>query len=89
MLKAHVYEYEKLVNYRLAGCSAKAGHYIEQSCTILDLKGVSLSSFSSIYSTVKEISAIAQNYYPEMLGKMFIINSPMLFTAVWSLVKPL
>ncbi|KAL3901071.1 MAG: hypothetical protein SGCHY_000890 [Lobulomycetales sp.] len=89
MLRHHVYEYEKLVNYRLPACSKAAGTYIEQSCTILDLKGVSLSSFSSVYNTVKEVSSIAQNYYPEMLGKMFIINSPMLFTAVWSLVKPL
>jgi len=89
MLQNHVYEYEKLVNYRLAACSVKTGSYLEQSCTILDLKGVSLSSFSSVFSTVKEVSAIAQNYYPEMLGKMFIINSPMLFTAVWTMVKPL
>jgi hypothetical protein len=89
LLRNHVYEYEKLVNYRLAACSLKAGVYLEQSCTVLDLKGVALSSFSSIYSTVKEISAIAQNNYPESLGKMFIINSPMLFTSVWYLVKQL
>lgn len=89
IIQNHVYEYEKLVNYRMTACSKKAGVYLEQSCTILDLKGVSLSSFSSVYSTIKEFSAVAQNYYPEMLGKMFIINTPMLFTAVWSLVKPL
>ncbi|KAJ3297927.1 cytosolic factor, phosphatidylinositol/phosphatidylcholine transfer protein [Borealophlyctis nickersoniae] len=89
MLKNHVYEYEKLVNYRLPACSKKYDHYIEQSCTILDLKGVYLSQFSNVFSMVKQVSTIAQNHYPEMLGKMYIINAPMLFTAVWGMVKPL
>lgn len=58
-----VYEYEKLVKYRLAACSEKAGTHIEQSCTILDLKNVSLSSFSSVYNVVQQVSKIAQEYY--------------------------
>ncbi|KAJ1547521.1 cytosolic factor, phosphatidylinositol/phosphatidylcholine transfer protein [Nowakowskiella sp. JEL0078] len=85
----HVVEYEKLVNYRLPACSDAAGYRIEQSCTIIDLKGVSLSNFSRCFSFVQKVSAVAQNYYPEMLGRMFIVNAPMLFTAVWQLVKPL
>ncbi|KAI8821469.1 CRAL-TRIO domain-containing protein [Fimicolochytrium jonesii] len=87
MLKNHVYEYEKLVQYRLPACSKKYGKYIEQSCTILDLKGVSLMQFPSVANLVKQVSGIAQNHYPEMLGKMYIINAPMLFTGVWSVVK--
>ncbi|TPX57783.1 hypothetical protein PhCBS80983_g03595 [Powellomyces hirtus] len=87
MLKNHVYEYEKLVKYRLPACSKKTGRYIEQSCTILDMKNVYITAFPSVASLVKQVSAIAQNYYPEMLGKMYIINAPMLFTGVWSIVK--
>jgi hypothetical protein len=30
------------------------------------MKGVALSTFSSVYSIVSEISGIAQNNYPEM-----------------------
>ncbi|KAJ3110329.1 cytosolic factor, phosphatidylinositol/phosphatidylcholine transfer protein [Phlyctochytrium bullatum] len=89
MLKNHVYEYEKLVHYRLPACSKKYGRHLEQSCVIMDLKGVAISMFPSVFGLVKMVSSIAQNYYPEMLGKMFIINSPMLFTGVWTLVKPL
>ena len=66
MLKNHVYEYEKLVKYRMVACSLKAGRHHEQSVTILDLDGVALSTFSSVYSIVSEISAIAQDHYPEM-----------------------
>ena len=88
LLKYHIYEYEKLIKYRFKACSIKSGKHIEQSTTILDLKGVSLSSFPSIAGLVKEVSKIAQDYYPEMLGKMYIVNAPMLFSAIWNLVKP-
>lgn len=104
MLQNHVYEYEKLFNYRLKACTAKWGRHFEQSTTILDLKGVNLSSFSSVYSLVTEVSSIGQNYYPEMLGRMFIstalpnhsqvilyinLSAPMLFTAIWTVIKQL
>ncbi|KAI8914179.1 CRAL-TRIO domain-containing protein, partial [Gorgonomyces haynaldii] len=89
LIKYHIYEYEKLIHYRLKACSVKWNTHIEQSTTIIDLKGVYLSTFPSVFSIVREVSSIAQNYYPEMLGKMFIVNSPMLFSAVWNLIKPL
>jgi hypothetical protein len=67
--------------------SWKYGRHIEQSCSIIDLKGVAMTQFPSVSSFVKHISAVAQDYYPETLGKMFIINAPLLFTSVWSVVK--
>ncbi|CAG8651495.1 4541_t:CDS:2, partial [Diversispora eburnea] len=84
-----VVEYEKLADIRLPACSAKCGTLIETSCTILDLKGVSLRSFSNVFSFVKQASNIGQNYYPERMGKFYIINAPMLFSSVWGIVKPL
>lgn len=87
MLRNHVYEYEKLINYRFSACSAKSGRFFEQSTTILDLQGVNLSSFRDVYSLVTQVSSIGQDYYPELLGKMFIINAPMLFTATWVVIK--
>lgn len=30
-----------------------------------------------------------QDNYPEMLGRICIINAPMVFKAIWALVKPL
>ncbi|KAF0482752.1 sec14 cytosolic factor [Gigaspora margarita] len=84
-----VVEYEKLANSRLPACSKISGKLIETSCTILDLKGVSLRSFASVSNFVKQASNIGQNYYPERMGKFYIINAPMLFSSVWSFVRPL
>jgi hypothetical protein len=87
MLQNLVVEYEKLADPRLPACSRKAGSLLETCCTIMDLKGVGLSKVSSVYSYVKEASAISQNYYPERLGKLYIINAPWGFSSVFSVVK--
>lgn len=89
MLQYTIYMYEKLTNYILPGCSIAAGKNIEQTLTILDLSGIYLSSFPSVFTLLSDISNVAQNYYPETLGKMFIINAPMLFYGVWALISPL
>jgi len=36
---------------------------------------------------LKIASNIAQNYYPEMLGNMMLINTTFFFKAIWTLVK--
>ncbi|KAJ3132817.1 cytosolic factor, phosphatidylinositol/phosphatidylcholine transfer protein, partial [Physocladia obscura] len=89
MQRNHVHEYERLIKYRLVACSIKSGRHFEQSTIIMDLKNVAISTFASVYGIVKGVSAVAQDYYPEMLGKMYVINAPMLFTGVWTLVKPM
>ncbi|KAH8149993.1 uncharacterized protein LAJ45_06146 [Morchella importuna] len=87
MLKNLVIEYEKLANPRLPACSRKSGKLLETCCTIMDLKGVGLTSVSSVYGFVSEVSKISQNYYPERLGKLYIINAPWGFSGVFSVVK--
>jgi hypothetical protein len=66
MLRNHVYEYEKLAHYRLEACSIKSARHHEQSCTILDLDGIALSQFNSVYNLISQVTSVAQDYYPEM-----------------------
>ena len=87
MLQNLVCEYEKLADPRLPACSRKSGQLLETCCTIMDLKGVGVSKVSSVYSYVKQASAISQNYYPERLGKLYLINAPWGFSGVFSVVK--
>ncbi|KAG7699901.1 hypothetical protein KL930_000588 [Ogataea haglerorum] len=88
MLKNLVWEYESFVRYRLPACSRKAGFLVETSCTILDLKGISISAASQVLSYVREASKIGQDYYPERMGKFYLINSPFGFSTVFKLFKP-
>ena len=87
MLQSLVVEYEKVTDPRLPACSRKAGQLLETCCTIMDLKGVGISKASSVYSYIQRASAISQNYYPERLGKLYVINAPWGFSAVFNFIK--
>jgi hypothetical protein len=87
MLQNLAVEYEKLADPRLPACSRKSGQLLETCCTIMDLKGVGLSKVSSVYSYVKQASAMSQNYYPERLGRLYLINAPWGFSTVFGVVK--
>ncbi|KAG7663507.1 SEC14 [[Candida] subhashii] len=88
MLKNLVWEYESMVEYRLPACSRKAGHLVETSCTILDLKGISITTAYNVIGYVKEASKIGQDYYPERMGKFYLINAPFGFSTAFKLFKP-
>ena len=87
MLQNLVCEYEKVADPRLPACSRKSGQLLETCCTIMDLKGVGISSAYQVIGYVRQASAISQNYYPERLGKLYVINAPWGFSTVWGIVK--
>ncbi|KAH9301993.1 hypothetical protein KI387_013576 [Taxus chinensis] len=88
MLLYHIKEWEILIDWKFPACSKKAGRTINQSLTILDLKGVTLKHMSKhVRHFVQRISKVDQDNYPEYLGKMVIINAPTTFKAIWSVIK--
>jgi len=87
-LQRLVYEYEKFLTDRVPACSLAVGHPVETSCSILDLKGVSLTNFYRVKDYLSQAASIGQDRYPECMGKFYIINAPWAFSAVWSVVKP-
>lgn len=87
MLTNLAVEYERVADPRLPACSRKAGHLLETCCTIMDLKGVGISKASQVYSYVRSASGLSQNYYPERLGRLYVINAPWGFSGVWSIIK--
>lgn len=87
MLSSLVVEYEKVADPRLPACSRKTGSLHETCCTIMDLKGVGLMKANQVYGYLQSASGISQNYYPERLGKLYVINAPWGFSSVFSVVK--
>ncbi|KAJ7242753.1 CRAL-TRIO domain-containing protein [Mycena haematopus] len=88
LLQHLVVEYEAFLTSRLAACSTAIGHPVETSLSILDLGGVSLSSFIRVKDYVAAATHIGQNYYPECMGAFYVVNAPMGFSTVWHAVKP-
>lgn len=87
MLQNLAVEYEKIADPRLPACSRKSGKLLETCCTIMDLKGVGITKVPSVYSYVAQASTISQNYYPERLGKLYLINAPWGFSTVFGVIK--
>ncbi|KAG9317014.1 CRAL-TRIO domain-containing protein [Chiua virens] len=87
-LRRFVLEYEKFLTERLPACSKAVGHPVETSCTIMDLAGVSVTSFYRVKEYVSQAAQIGQDRYPECMGKFYIINAPWAFSAVWQVIKP-
>jgi len=83
-----VQSYERLIFEIFPACSRAAGKRVEQTCYIIDLKGAGMKMFSSkMREIINLASKIGQDYYPEILGTMFIINAPVFFSGVWSVIK--
>jgi hypothetical protein len=77
---------ELQIRRRLPGCSIFRGELIDRSLNIIDLKGVSVGSFtnSTVREVLKDLMSISQSQYPEMTGQTIVINAPKAF----SLIKP-
>ncbi|KAL8293467.1 hypothetical protein RQP46_000168 [Phenoliferia psychrophenolica] len=86
-LKALVVELETILRDRLRICSEVAGRRIDTTCTVIDVKGVPLSLFWSMKDHLQALLAVSQDHYPEVVGKVLIINSPWAFAVIWSFLK--
>ena len=87
LVKMMVKDYEYYKKVRLPACSKAAGKAIEQSLTILCAKDCSLSFFLKVKKMIQKSSQISQDYYPEMLGNLFIINTNFVFKMMWKVIK--
>lgn len=88
MLRHYIQSYESLIKLKFPACSAEKGERVETGLNILDLKDGSMKLFSGkVRALIQLASKIGQDYYPEIMGEMYIVNAPMLFTGVWAVVK--
>ncbi|KAL0578634.1 hypothetical protein V5O48_003377 [Marasmius crinis-equi] len=55
---------------------------------VVDLDGFSLGQFWQMKGLVQKSFQMSQDYYPETMGSLFVINAPPTFTLIWSAIKP-
>eukprot|EP00850_Spirogloea_muscicola_P015081 SM000113S24037 [mRNA] locus=s113:88451:89649:- [translate_table: standard] len=88
MMKYHVQEWEMLTDWKFPACSKAAGHPIYQSLTILDVQGVRMEMMTKkVRQFIKDLTRIDQDYYPEHMGRIIIINAPPVFKLIWQIVR--
>ena len=87
--KYYVNSYEMMLHCIWPECSKAVGRRIDAVITILDVKGLGIMRMlqTDTRKFMSMATGICQNYYPECAGKMFIVNTGMAFSALWSVLK--
>ena len=87
--KYYMQSYERMLHIIFPECSRVAGRRIDSSVAIMDLKDANLLKlFSGKIKAFMMIAInIAQDFYPECLGSMYIINAGFFFSGCWAVVK--
>ncbi|KAK2465338.1 hypothetical protein APHAL10511_002692 [Amanita phalloides] len=79
---------ESLTREILPAASRAAGRHIGTVFVIVDLKGFGLQQFWQMKTLARKAFQISQDYYPETMGQLAIVNAPQSFTVIWSAMKP-
>ncbi|KAH8825298.1 CRAL-TRIO domain-containing protein [Flagelloscypha sp. PMI_526] len=79
---------ESLTREMLPAASRKAGKPITSVLVLVDLKGFGLSQFWQMKSLARDSFQISQDYFPETMGALFIINAPSGFAFIYNILKP-
>jgi len=82
---------EMQIRTRLPACSLARGEVVDKSLNIIDLSGLGFRvvSHSTARRVLRDVVVMLQNHYPEMSGRVIIVNAPKVFSIAWSFVKPL
>ena len=61
---------------------------MQKSLTIIDFTDGGVTTANSQTRALFKIAAqVGQDYYPETLGNLYVVNAPFLFSGIWSVAK--
>ena len=77
-----------MMKLRFPACSAVKGEKVLQGLTIFDMTHGSISTANKqTYGLCKLAAQVGSDYYPEIMGNLYVVNAPMLFSGIWAIVK--
>jgi len=79
---------ESLTREVLPATSQALDKPVEGTFVIVDLKGFGLSQFWQMKNLARQSFQVSQDYFPETMAQLAIVNAPSSFTTIWSFIKP-
>ena len=87
-MRSYIWQYEDFLKRKSLASSCLYDRNISQSLTLFDLSGFNLGLWNNKIKTIlKFVLSLTSNMYPETLFKLFILNAPMVFSGVFTLIK--
>ncbi|CAO1618315.1 unnamed protein product [Sympodiomycopsis kandeliae] len=80
---------ETAVRYRYHYCTVSdpEGRLIEDNLMILDVNGLGMTTFWNFRGQLQQLLSILDTNFPELSGRVQIINAPWLFSTIWGYIK--
>jgi hypothetical protein len=88
MVWHHILKQEVIMKTNMAHASKFYGKDVTKQVAVLDLSELSYAVDTMALSYVQRSLTIDQNYYPERLKHLILVNAPWFFSAIWALIWP-
>lgn len=79
---------DSLTREVLPAAAVAAGKPIDGTFVIVDLKGFGTGQFWQMKHLARGAFQVSQDYFPETMAQLAIVNAPSSFTAIWSVMRP-
>lgn len=78
---------DEAVRTRYATCTEAHGRLVDDNFMVLNVAGLSLGTFWAMKTRLQSLLAVLDDNFPELSGRVQIINAPYLFSTAWSYIK--
>ncbi|RDX53294.1 CRAL/TRIO domain-containing protein [Lentinus brumalis] len=79
---------EALPREVLPAASEAAGKPINGTFVVVDLSGFGISQFWQVKDFSRSSFQVSQDYFPETVARLAIVNAPRGFSTIWNVMKP-
>ncbi|OJT03883.1 Sec14 cytosolic factor [Trametes pubescens] len=79
---------EALTREVLPASAEAAGKPISGTFVVVDLAGFGISQFWQMKDFARSSFQVSQDYFPETMAQLAIVNAPMGFSTIWNVMKP-
>jgi hypothetical protein len=88
LILRHIGQQNFMVKQRFLSASVRYGRPINKQVVVMDLKGLPMAPEWAALKNLHRVINTDQDFFPESLGTILVINAPVYFTVIWAVVRP-